>query len=313
MYALLFVILEWRTAVEWLNYHHLLYFYTVAREGSVTKASEVLRLAQPTLSGQIRKLEESLDEKLFVREGRNLALTDVGRMVYRYAEEIFSLGREMQDALRGRPTNRPAKLLVGISDAVPKLVCHRLLETALKLDDPVELVLHEGKTNDLLAALAVQEYDVVLTDAPLGPPVRVKAFNHSLGGCGIGFFGEPALARRHRKGFPKSLDGAPMLLPTASTSLRHSLDLWFDSVDVRPTSIAEIEDSALMKVFGQHGAGIFAAPIVVADEIRKMHGVHLVGRTEEVREKFYAITVERRITHPAVAAIADAARDELLS
>ena len=298
--------------MEWLNYHHLLYFYTVAREGSVTKASELLRLAQPTLSGQIRKLEESMGEKLFVRKGRNLALTDVGRMVYRYAEEIFSLGREMQDALRGRPTNRPAKLLVGISDAVPKLVCHRLLQTALELDEAIELVLYEGKTNDLLASLAVQQYDMVLTDAPLGPPVRVKAFNHSLGGCGIAFFGDPVLARRHRRGFPKSLDGAPMLLPTANTSLRHSLDLWFDSIDVRPTVVAEIEDTALMKVFGQHGRGIFGAPIVVEDEIRKVHGVHLVGRTEEVREEFYAITVERRITHPAVAAIADAARDGIL-
>ncbi|MCG8589195.1 MAG: transcriptional activator NhaR [Proteobacteria bacterium] len=299
--------------MEWLNYHHLLYFYTVAREGSVTKASEVLRLAQPTLSGQIRKLEESLDEKLLVRDGRNLALTDVGRMVYRYAEEIFSLGREMQDALRGRPSHRPAKLLVGISDAVPKLVCHRLLKTALTLDEPVELVLHEGKTNDLLAALAVQEYDMVLTDAPLGPPVRVKAYNHSLGGCGIGFFGEPSLAKRHRRRFPKGLDQAPMLLPTSNTSLRHSLDRWFDSVGIRPTPIAEIEDTALMKVFGQHGTGIFAAPIVVADEIRKTHGVHLVGRTEDVREEFYAITVERRITHPAVAAIAEAARGGTLA
>ena len=232
-------------------------------------------------------------------------------MVYRYAEEIFSLGREMQDALRGRPTNRPSKLLVGISDAVPKLVCHRLLKTALELEDPVELVLHEGKTNDLLAALAVQEYDMVLTDAPLGPPVRVKAFNHSLGGCGVGFFGEPALARRHRKGFPNTLDGAPMLLPTSNTTLRHSLDRWFDAIGVRPTPIAEVEDTALLKVFGQHGTGIFAAPIVVAEEIRKTHGVHLVGQTEEVREEFFAITVERRITHPAVAAIASAARDGL--
>ena len=299
--------------MEWLNYHHLLYFYTVAREGSVTKASQVLRLAQPTLSGQIRKLEEAFDEKLFLREGRNLALTDVGRMVYRYADEIFSLGREMQDALRGRPTNRPARLLVGISDAVPKLVCHRLLETALKMEEPVELVLHEGKTNDLLGALALQEYDMVLTDAPLGPSVRVKAFNHSLGGCGVGFFGTPDLARRHRRGFPESLDDAPMLLPTSNTSLRHSLDLWFEELDVRPRSVAEIEDTALLKVFGQHGTGIFAAPIVVADEIRKIHGVQLVGRTDEVREQFFAITVERRISHPAVAAIADEARRGILA
>ena len=299
--------------MEWLNYHHLLYFYTVAREGSVTRASSVLRLAQPTLSGQIRKLEESLDEKLFVREGRNLALTDVGRMVYRYAEEIFTLGREMQDALRGRPTNRPAKLLVGISDAVPKLVCHRLLETALELEEPVELVLHEGKTNDLLASLAVKDYDMVLTDAPLGPQVRVKAFNHSLGGCGVGFFGTPELAKRHRRRFPQCLDEAPMLLPTLNTTLRHSLDRWFESVGVRPDPVAEIEDSALMKVFGQHGRGIFAAPIVVADEIRKTHGVRMIGSTDEVREQFYAITVERRITHPAVAAIAEAAHEGMLA
>ncbi len=298
--------------MEWLNYHHLLYFYTVAREGSVTRASKVLRLAQPTLSGQIRKLEESLDEKLFVREGRRLVLTDVGKMVYRYAEEIFSIGREMQDALRGRPTNRPARLLVGISDAVPKLVCHRLLRTALELEDPVELVLHEGKTNDLIAALALQEYDMVLTDAPLGPPVRVRAFNHHLGGCHVGIFGEPKLARKYRRNFPASLDGAPVLLPTPNTTLRHSLDVWFESIDVRPEQVAEIEDTALMKVFGQDGTGMFAAPIIVADEIKRTHGVHLVGAVDSVREDFYAITVERRITHPAVAAIANAAREGIL-
>jgi LysR family transcriptional activator of nhaA len=298
--------------VEWLNYHHLLYFYTVAREGSLTRASEVLRLAQPTLSGQIRKLEESLDEKLFVRKGRHLVPTEVGQMVFGYAEEIFSLGKEMMDALRGLPTSRPARLLVGIADVVPKLLCHRLLQTALGLDEPVQLVLHEGKTEDLLKALGVQEYDMVLTDAPLGPQVRVKAFNHLLGGCGVGFFGEPSLARRYRKGFPRSLDGAPMLLPTSNTVLRHSLDRWFESLEVRPAVVAEIEDSALMKVFGQRGTGLVAAPVAVAEEIRKVHGMHLTGRTEEVREQFYAITVDRRITHPAVAAITKAAREGLL-
>jgi len=299
--------------VEWLNYHHLLYFHTVAREGSVTRASEVLRLAQPTLSGQIRKLEDSLGEKLFVRQGRNLVLTDVGQMIYRYADEIFSLGREMMDALRGRPTNRPARLMVGIADVVPKLVCHRLLQTVLELEDPVQLVLHEGKTPDLLAALALHEYDVVLTDAPLGPDVRVKAFNHPLGDCGIGFFAAPGLARRRRPGFPGSLDGAPMILPTANTVLRRSLDDWFRSIDVRPDVVAEIEDTALMKVFGQGGTGIFAAPIIVADEIRAVHGVHLVGRSDEVRERFFAITVERRITNPAVVAIAESAQGAMFS
>jgi LysR family transcriptional activator of nhaA len=276
------------TIVEWLNYHHLLYFYTVAREGSVTKASETLRLAQPTLSGQIRKLEDSLEEKLFARDGRKLVLTEAGQLVYRYAEEIFTTGREMMDALRGRPTSRPSKLIVGIADAVPKLIAYRLLQIALQLEEPVQLVLHEGKTDDLIAALAVQTYDMVLTDVPLRGQVRV---------------------RRHRRGFPRSLDGAPMLLPTSNTALRHSLDEWFESVDVRPTVIGEIEDTALMKVFGQHETGIFAAPIIVADEIKRRHEVHLVGKTDEVREHFYAVTVERRIMHPAVAAIAAAAAD----
>lgn len=299
--------------MEWLNYHHLLYFYTVAREGSVTRAAEVLRLAQPTLSGQIRKLEESLDEALFAREGRRLVLTEAGRIVYRYADEIFSTGREMLDALRGHPTNRPARLLVGVADVVPKLVSYRLLQVALELEEPVHLVVHEGKTDELIAALALQRYDMVLTDVPLGPQQRVKAFNHPLGSCGIGFFAKPDLAARYRRRFPASLDGAPLLLPTPNTALRHSLDRWFEGIGARPALVAEVEDSALLKVFGQNGAGIFPAPIIVADDIRRTHGVRLVGQTDEVQEQFFAITVERRIMNPAVAAIAEAARAGILS
>jgi LysR family transcriptional activator of nhaA len=300
--------------MDWINYHHLLYFYTVAREGSVTKAAEVLRLAQPTLSGQIRKLEEALDEKLLVREGQRLVLTDAGRLAYRYAEEIFSTGQEMLEALRGRPTNRPAKLIVGVADAVPKLITYRLLSTAFDLEHPVQLVLHEGKADDLIAGLASQDFDMVLTDVPLNPrSVRVRAYNHSLGSSGVSFFAAPELARRHRKGFPASLDGAPMLMPTPNTSMRHELDRWFEELGVRPTIIAEIEDTALMKAFGQHAAGIFPAPTAVAADVRKSHAVQLVGATEDVREHFYAITVERRIMHPAVAAIAEAARSGVLS
>ncbi len=295
--------------MEWLNYHHLLYFYTVAREGSVTKAAKALSLAQPTLSGQIRKLEDSMEEKLFVREGRNLALTEAGRLVYRYAEEIFSTGEEMLDALRGRPSNRPARLIVGVADVVPKLISYRLLQTALELDDPVQLILHEGKTDELISGLSTQRYDMVLTDVPLNPhAVRVRAYNHPLGGSGVTFFADHTLARRYKRNFPASLDGAPMLLPTPNASLRYSLDRWFESIDVKPQVIAEIEDTALMKVFGQHGAGIFAAPTAVADQVCQGHDVSIVGETEEVREDFYAITVERRIMHPAVAAIAEAAR-----
>jgi len=299
--------------MEWLNYHHLLYFYTVAREGSVKQAAGVLRLAQPTLSGQIRKLEESLGEQLFDRRRRRLELTETGELVYRYADEIFSTGREMLDALRGRATHRPARLQVGVADVVPKLLAYRLLQTALELEEEVQLVLHEGKTEDLIGELGRQRYDMVLTDVPLPPHSPVRAFNHLLGHSGVGFFAAPEVARRHRRGFPQSLDGAPLLAPTPNTALRHSLDRWLDGLGVRPELVAEIEDSALMKVFGQNGVGLFAAPLAVEDEIRRSHGVQLVGRTEEVQEHFYAITLDRRIMHPAVAAIAERARSGVLA
>jgi LysR family transcriptional activator of nhaA len=297
--------------MEWLNYHHLLYFYTVAREGSVARAARVLRLAQPTLSGQIRKLEQALDEKLFERRGRNLVMTEMGRVVYRYADEIFGLGRELMDTLRGRPTQRPATLHVGIADVVPKLVVHRLLAASRLVESGVKLVLREGKSDDMLAALATQAFDLVISDTPLPPHVKVRAFNHRLGESGITFLAAPALARRYRPRFPKSLEGAPLLLPTDNTAMRRSLDQWFQEIGVRPRIVAEIEDSALLKVFGQHGAGIFSAPTIVADEIRRQYEVQALGTADGVQERFYAITVERRITHPGTAAIAGAARESL--
>jgi LysR family transcriptional activator of nhaA len=299
--------------MEWLNYHHLLYFYTVAREGSVTKAARALRLAQPTLSAQIRRLEESLDEKLFTRQNRGLVLTEMGRVVYGYAEEIFGLGGEMLDTLRGRPSSRQARLYVGIADVVPKLVCHRLLESVLSGQGAVQLVLREGKPDDLLAALSKQTFDLVIADTPLGPHLRVRAYNHLLGESGITFFAAPALAARFKKGFPRSLDGAPLLLPTENTVLRRSLDQWFESLGVRPRIVAEIEDSALVKVFGQHGAGIFAAPSIIARDVRRQFGVRALGATDAVRERFYAISVERRIKHPAVVAITAAAQQRLFA
>jgi LysR family transcriptional activator of nhaA len=299
--------------MEWLNYHHLLYFYTVAREGSVTRAAQKLHLAQPTLSGQIRKLEQHFDEKLFERQGRSLALTEMGRLVYRYAEEIFSLGRELTDTLRGRPSARPARLAVGISETVPKLVSHHLLETALALREPVRLVLREGKTDDLLAALALQSFDLVIADEPLGGYHKVRAFDHLLGESRVTFFASPALARAHRRRFPKSLDGAPTILPTENTPLRRSLDQWFERIGVRPRIVAEIEDSALLKVFGQRGAGVFPAPEILAAEVRRQYGVQPIGAAGDVRERFYAISVERRIKHPAVAAITARAQRELFA
>jgi LysR family transcriptional activator of nhaA len=297
--------------VEWLNYHHLLYFWTVAREGSVTGATRKLGLAQPTISGQIRQLERRLDQKLFRRQGRTLVLTDVGRVVYRYADEIFGLGRELLDVLESRPTGRPLRLTAGVAEGVPKLIAKRLLEPVLQLAGPVRLVCREDRTDRLLAALALHQLDVVLSDAPIPAQVGVKGFSHLLGECGVTIFAAPALARRHRRGFPRSLDGAPMLLPTDDTVLRRSLDHWLDSAGIRPVAVAEFEDPALLKTFGQDGRGLFAGPSVIEREIARQYAVGVVGRLEEVRERFYAISAERRLEHPAVVALTRAARDRL--
>lgn len=298
--------------MDWLNYHHLLYFWLVAREGSLARASTELRLAQSTISGQIRALEHAIGEKLFVRSGRRLVLTEIGRLVFRYAEEIFTIGRDLQDALKGRPVTRPLSLVVGVADVVPKLVARWLLEPALKLAEPVRLVCREDKPDRLLAELAVHGLDVVLADAPVGPSVRIKAFNHLLGECGIVFFAAKELASTHRRKFPRSLDNAPLLLPTESTSLRRSLDQWFAGRGIRPRIVGEFDDNALLMVFGQAGTGIFAVPSVVADEVQHQYQVQLVGRLDEVRERFYAISVERRLMHPAVVAICQEARQKLL-
>jgi len=299
--------------VAWLNYHHLLYFWTVAREGSITRAGDVLHLTQPAISAQLHTLERALGEKLFERRGRQLALTDTGRLVYRYAEEIFTIGRELQETLAGRPTGRPPRLVVGVVDSMPKLMIYRLLERAVRGAEPVQLVLREGTAERLLADLAIHTVDVVLSDAPVPPTVRVKAFSHLLGECGVTIFGTPTLLAAHKRGFPVSLAGAPFLLPMEGSTLRRSLDVWFAEMDIRPNVVAEIEDSAVLKVFGQAGVGLFAAPTAVEREVRRQYGVRVVGRVEDIRERFYAISAERRIRHPAVLAISSSARRELFA
>jgi LysR family transcriptional activator of nhaA len=299
--------------MTWLNYHHLLYFWTVAREGSVTRACEVLHLTQPAVSAQLRTLERSLGEKLFERRGRQLVLTDTGRVVYRYAEEIFTLGRELQQTLSGRPPGRAARVVVGVVDAIPKLLAYRLLEPVTRAPEPPRMVLREGSMDRLLADLAVHALDVVLSDAPVPPTVRVKAFSHLLGECGVAIFAAPAVATRYRRRFPNSLDGAPFLFPMEGTTLRRSLDDRFAELGVRPAIVAEIEDSALLKVFGQAGAGLFAAPTAVEREVRQQYGVSVVGRFETIRERFYAISVERRIRHPAVQLISSSARADVFA
>jgi LysR family transcriptional activator of nhaA len=299
--------------MEWLNYHHLLYFWVVSREGSIARACTQLLLTQPTISSQIRALEKSLGEKLFTRVGRRLVLTETGQVVYRYADEIFSLGRELCDVLRGRPTGRPLKLVVGVTDVLPKLIASRLLEPALHLAEPVQIICREGKADALLAELAVHRLDLVLSDAPVGPTARVRVFNHLLGECGLSFFATASLAAKYRRRFPQSLEGAPVLLPTEDTSLRHALEQWFDALGLRPRLHGEFEDSALLKAFGQAGHGLFPAPTAIEREVLRQYSVRVVGRAETVKMQFFAISVERKLKHPAVKAIADTARGKLFA
>jgi LysR family transcriptional regulator, transcriptional activator of nhaA len=299
--------------MDWLNYHHLLYFWMVAKTGSITRASQELRLAQPTISAQLRSLEESLGEKLLSKSGRRLELTEVGRLVYGYAEEIFSLGQEMTDVLKGRPRGRPARLVVGISDAMPKLVAYRILEPALKLGSPIHFVCHEDQPEKLLLSLAAHELDLVLTDVPAHPAIHVRVFSHLLGSSDMSLFAAPSLAARYRKDFPARLDGAPFLMPMQESAARRVLDQWFSKRGIRPLIVGEFQDRALLNVFGQAGVGMFAAPAVVEDEVRKYSRAALVGRLESATEDFYAISAERKIKHPAVAAISESAREGLFA
>ena len=281
------------------------------REGSITAASSKLSLAQSTVSAQLSRFEENLGAKLFKRVGRNLEPTDMGQLVFRYADEIFSLGREMMDSLRGRPVAGPLSLKVGIVDVVPKLVAQKLLAPTGKLPEQVRLICHEGKDENLLAELAMHNLDVVLTDTPLRSGLSIKAYNHLLGECGVSFFGVEKLANPLQNGFPHSLNEAPMLLPIAMSALRGMLDQWFERIGVQPIIIGEFDDSALLKVFGQAGEGIFVAPTVIEKEVEQQYQVQVVGRTKDIREKFYAISVERIIRHPAVAAISESAHQKL--
>ncbi len=293
--------------MEWLNYHHLFYFWMVARAGSIARASREMRLSQPAISNQLKTLEGALGHKLFERRGRRLVLTEVGRTALRYADDIFRTGREMQQALKGIPTGERLRLVAGVADVIPKRVAALLLQSAVQAVPRLALVCRESPLPELLAALALHEIDVVLSDSPASEDVRVKAFNHPLVDCGVTFLAAPKLAHL-RKGFPRSLDGAPALLPAAGTAVRRGLEAWFEARAIRPDVAGEFDDSALLEAFGARGMGFFAAPSIIDKEVAAEHEVASIGRTEEIRERFYAISVERRLRHPAVAAIAEAAR-----
>ena len=298
--------------MEWLNYHHLLYFWVVAKEGSVVRASEELHLAHPTISGQIHRLEEVLGEKLFARRGRNLVLTEAGRVAFRYADEIFSLGREFVDTLKGRASGKPLRLVVGVADVLPPSLVRRFLEPAFRLGQPVQVICRADKSVDeFIAELALHRVDVVIADGPAGVGSPIRAFSHPLGDCGTAFFAAPKLAAKIRPKFPLSMNGAPFLLPGAPSTARRALEHWFDAEGIRPQIVAELDDSALAKDFGDAGLGVFAAATVIETEVLHHYNVRVVGRSETVRQQFYAISVERKIKHPAVVAICEAARQDI--
>ncbi|WP_224244381.1 transcriptional activator NhaR [Hyalangium gracile] len=298
--------------MAWLNYHHLLYFWTTARLGSIALASKELHLSQPTISTQIKLLEDSLGAELLQREGRKLVLTEMGHMVFRYADEIFRMGKELQLAVEGKAVGKRTRFVVGITDVIPKLVSERLLQPAFAAVPNLQLDCREGPLEQLLAQLALHELDVVISEVPATDEVKVRVFNHSLGETGISFFGSPKLAEL-RKGFPASLEGAPVLLPAQDSAVRRALDSWLEAKGIRPNLVAEFEDSALLKVFGQRGMGVFVAPTAIEAEVCRQYDVVVLGRTEDIKERFFAISVERKLKHPGVVAIAQAARTQLFA
>ena len=296
--------------MNWLNYHHLLYFWTVAREGGLAPAGKKLRISLSTLSAQLHALEDRLGEKLMVKQGRRLVLTEFGRIAYRYAEDIFTLGQEMLETLEGHGTGQP-RLTVGVVDVVPKLIVRRLLQPALDLPLPARLICVEDNYEKLLADLGLHTLDAVVSDAPVPPGSATRAHHHLLGESGVTFFATDALAAKLAPGFPRSLDGQPWLLPVDAMTLRRSLNFWFARKEIRPRVVGEFQDSALMKVFGGDGAGVFAGPTAIEDEIREQYRVNVVGRAPEVRERFYVITVERKLTNPALLTILKNARNDV--
>ena len=295
-----------------LNYNHLLYFWTVAREGSIAKATQSLHLTPQTISGQLKLLEESVGEPLFHRVGRGLAMTETGHMVYQYADEIFTLGAELTSRVKTGRVVVPAVLAVGVVNSIPKLVASRILQPVLKSEIALRLVCREGGVEALLGDLAVHQHDLVLSDRPIPSGLSVKAFSHALGSSEIALFARKGSTRQYEKDFPHSLDKAPILLPTMDNPIRRALDEWFDQQGISPTMVAEFEDSALMYAFGEAGTGIFPAPAALSDEVEQMYRCRRIGPAIAVEEKYYAISPERKLKHPAVLNIIENARNTLL-
>jgi LysR family transcriptional activator of nhaA len=286
-----------------LNYKHLYYFWVAAKEGGIMRAAERLSMSPQTVSGQIGQLEQNLGKSLFTLQGRRLSMTEAGRMVLSYADQIFLLGEQLQEALTNSDVDATLRLTVGISDALPKLIAYRLLENVQSLREQVRLVCFEGKFESLLADLALHKLDVVLTDRPASPGTGLRVYSHALGDDSVALFGRADLATRYREGFPASLSGAPMLLPTRNNALRARLEQWFEAQGIQPQIVGEFEDNALLMTFGRAGRGLFPAASALAPTVAEQYEAIPVGEIAAVREHFYAISTERRISHPAVEAI----------
>ncbi|WPP01617.1 transcriptional activator NhaR [Pseudomonas sp. HR96] len=296
-----------------LNYRQLHYFWVVARTGSIVRASEQLNLTAQTISGQISLLEQSMGSDLFRKVGRQLELTEAGRQALPYAEQIFQLGEELETLLRAQPDQQQAPFRVGVADVVPKSIVYRLLAPTMEQAEPLRLSCREDKLERLLADLAIQRLDLVVSDSPMPSHLDIKGFSQKLGECGISFFATAALAERHAGAFPQCLHGAPLLIPGPETVVRSRLLRWFGELHISPRIVGEFDDSALMQAFGQSGSGIFIAPSVIAEEVCRQYAVVLIGQTEAVRESFHAISVERKVCHPGVVAITEGARRELFT
>ena len=294
-----------------LNYSHLHYFWAVAREGSIAKASQSLHLTPQTISGQLKLLDEAVGQPLFNRAGRRLVLSDMGRLVFKYADEIFSVGAELANVVRSNHMAGPTTLNVGVVNSMPKLIAERIIAPAMMADDPIRVRCHESSLEQLLLELAVHRLDIVLSDQPMPDGLGLKAYNHRLGESGMSFFAAKAGASRLRAKFPQSLNDAPMLLPSQNSALRRRLDDWFESHQLYPRITGEFDDSALLKAFGEAGAGIFAGPTAIEAEICRMYRMAVIGSTAEIRERYYAISPERRLSHPAIVMITDTARSSL--
>jgi LysR family transcriptional activator of nhaA len=294
-----------------LNYSHLQYFWTVAREGSVAKAAEVLNLTPQTISGQLKLLDEAVGQPLFNRVGRRLVLSETGRVVFDYAEEIFTVGAELANVVRGQQMGGPSSLSVGIVSSMPKLIAERIVAPAMMAEQSVRVRCQEASLEQLLSELAVHRLDIVLSDQPVPDSLNIKAYNHRLGESSMSFFAQRSQARRYRARFPDSLADAPMLLPSPHSALRRRLDDWFEAHAVFPRIVGEFDDSALLKAFGEAGAGVFAGPTVIAEEICRMYRMAVIGETDEIKERYYAISPERRLRHASVVLITDTARADL--